>query len=102
MANDGSGGSAAFPLEIVVTNENEAPLINDTAFGSNDGFSGTIGTLAFSDDAGDVVQMSIVGGSGQQFFGIDPDTGAIIQALGATAGVYTLNVQAVDALGPRR
>ncbi len=99
-ATDGSGGSVTRALEIVVANQNEAPLISNSSFESNDGFGGPIGSLAFSDpDAGDVVQMSIVGGSGQQQFGIDPDTGVITQTQGTTAGVYTLNVQAIDAQG---
>ena len=99
-ASDGAGGSVSLPITINVSDVNEAPELLSTDFTSVRGYSGSVGSLQFSDpDFGDQVQITTVGGSGTNLFSIDPTSGEITQSGDSLPGVYTLDVQLTDTQG---
>jgi VCBS repeat-containing protein len=100
QVEDGTGLSATLGVAVNITNVNEAPILNTLELSASEGFSGTIGQLSMTDpDAGDELTLTIVGGSAQAFFSVDPNTGAINQQSTLAAGLYTLEVQLNDANG---
>ena len=99
-ASDGAGGSVSLPISINVSDVNEAPELHSTDFTSVQGFSGSVGSLRFSDpDFGDQVQITAIGGSGANLFSVDPTSGEITRSGDSSPGVYTLDVELTDSQG---
>ena len=102
----GSGTQTVLPVEIFVSNVNEAPTLTpipativpeDTPVGS------TVANAVGTDIDGDALSYSITDGTGQGVFTIDADTGEITLAQPLdfeTTATYTLTVQVTDAGTP--
>ena len=98
--NDGRAAQVAQSIAVMVNDVNEAPSLAAVQLNASEGFVGNIGSLIMTDpDAGDELTLSIVGGSAQPFFSVDSSTGTITQNSSLAAGLYTLEVQLLDANG---
>ena len=108
--SDSAGLTDSTSVTVTIQDINQAPIITATSWSlAENSVAGTVvGTVVVSDPEvgiGDAVaNIAIVGGSGQALFDIDPATGEVTVADGATLDYettpeLTLLVQATDADG---
>jgi len=99
---DRNGGRTDLPLQIAVSDINEAPIVTDAFFAIDDSSgAAVVGSVSAIDpDANDTLTYQIVTGNAQNYFHLDPDTGEIAR-LGDQVpfGLYSLNVRVIDASG---
>ena len=102
--DDGHGGVVSQTLTITVVDDNEAPVLNDSAININE--SSSVGTLlgnamATDPDAGDNLSYAISSGNSQGVFQINQNGElSIANNGGLTAGaVFTITLQVTDSSG---
>jgi hypothetical protein len=103
-ATDGGALSDTANITITVTDQNDAPTLNDAVFGvaENSANGSAVGTVAATDpDVGQSFTYAITAGNGAGGFTINPSTGAITVANSAaldfeTTPSFALTVTATD------
>ena len=98
---DGNGGWQEVPLQVEISNVNEAPVANDSVFSVNEaGMPSVVGQVIASDpDNNDALTFHVTGGSGEPYFDVDASSGDIVTNGVTRAGIYDLDVMVVDAAG---
>lgn len=104
-ATDSVGLSNSDQFMLTVNNVNDRPTIEDQTFSvPMGGTNGTlVGTIAANDiDEGDTLSFSVTGGTGENAYAVDADTGEITIADATEAfsqNSFTLNVTVTDSGG---
>jgi len=104
VANDGTSDSNAGTTTVTIARQNDAPVVDDQAFGINENTpNGTsVGTIATSDpDSSDSHAFTVLGGTGATAFSVNAITGEITVADSSqldyeTTTSLTLQVQVTD------
>jgi Cadherin domain len=108
QVSDKYGATATAVITIMLNNlRDQPPVLSAQTFSikENSLAGAAVGTIVFSDpDVGDVVTLTVTGGTGASAFNVNVTTGAVTVANSAlldfeTTPSFTLNLNATDLLG---